>query len=188
MLSPRSVSAFSPSMKTGARRRLASAGQADADVGVLALARAVDDAAHHRDLHRLDARIARLPHRHLRAQEVVDLAWRVPGTWSLVVRPQPGHAVTLGLNERRPSDCRISSATTTSCVRASPRLRRQRDADRVADAFLQQHRQRRGRGDRALGAHAGFGEAEVQRVVAAPRQRAVDADQVLHAATSCTTG
>jgi (E)-4-hydroxy-3-methylbut-2-enyl-diphosphate synthase len=38
----------------------------------------------------------------------------------LVVRPQPGQAVTLGLNARRPSDCRISPATTTSCVRASP--------------------------------------------------------------------
>src|SRR5262245_34884545 len=40
---------------------LASAGQADADVGVLALAGAVDDAAHDRDLHRFDAGVARLP-------------------------------------------------------------------------------------------------------------------------------
>src|ERR687890_267293 len=38
----------------------------------------------------------------------------------LVVRPQPGQAVTLGLKARRPSDCRISSAITTSWVRASP--------------------------------------------------------------------
>src|SRR5678816_4515298 len=55
------------------RRRLAGARQADADVGMLALAGAVDDAAHDRDLHLLDARIARLPYRHLRAQVVVDL-------------------------------------------------------------------------------------------------------------------
>ena len=46
---------------------------------------------------------------------------RCASTWkvSLVVRPQPGQAVTLGLKLRRPSDCRISSAITTSCVRAS---------------------------------------------------------------------
>ena len=54
-------------------RRLAGAGQADADVGMLAFAGPVDDAAHHRDLHLFDARIARLPHRHLRAQVIVDL-------------------------------------------------------------------------------------------------------------------
>ena len=35
-------------------------GQRDADVGVLGFAGAVDDAAHHRDVQRLDARIARL--------------------------------------------------------------------------------------------------------------------------------
>ena len=43
-------------------------------------------------------------------------SWKVV----LVVRPQPGQAVTLGLKSRRPSACRISSATTTSCVRDSP--------------------------------------------------------------------
>ncbi len=37
-----------------------------------------------------------------------------------MVRPQPGQAVTLGTNARRPRVCRISEATTTSCVRASP--------------------------------------------------------------------
>ncbi|EKD99121.1 MAG: hypothetical protein ACD_23C00118G0001 [uncultured bacterium] len=36
------------------------------------------------------------------------------------MRPQPGQAVTLGTKIRNPSDCRISDATTTSCVRASP--------------------------------------------------------------------
>src|SRR6476661_55785 len=38
----------------GGRRSLAGARQADADVGVLALAGAVDDAAHHGHLHLLD--------------------------------------------------------------------------------------------------------------------------------------
>src|SRR4051812_41477500 len=46
------------------RRRLAGAGQGNADVGVLALARPVDDAAHHRDVETLDAGIAALPLRH----------------------------------------------------------------------------------------------------------------------------
>ena len=54
-------------------------------------------------------------------------------------------------------------------------LGRERDADRVADAFLQQHRHRGGRGDDALGAHAGLGEPQVQRVVAARGELAVDA-------------
>ena len=36
---------------------------------------------------------------------------------SLVVRPQPGHAVTIGVNARRPSVCSNSCATMTSLVR-----------------------------------------------------------------------
>ena len=59
-------------------------------------------------------------------------------------------------------------------------LGRQRDADRVADPLLQQDAQRRGGGDDALGAHARLGQAEMQRVVAARGQHAVDGDQVLH--------
>ena len=38
------------------------------------------------------------------------------------------------------------------------------------------------RRDHALCAHAGFGEAKVQRIVAAGGERAVDVDQILHAA------
>ena len=38
----------------------------------------------------------------------------------LVVRPQPGQAVTMGVKARRPMVCRISCATTTSCVRLPP--------------------------------------------------------------------
>src|SRR5581483_6789400 len=55
------------------RRLLAGAGERNADVGVLAFARPVDDATHHRDRHRLDARIARLPFRHGEADEVLNL-------------------------------------------------------------------------------------------------------------------
>ena len=35
-----------------------------------------------------------------------------------VVRPHPGHAVTCGVKLRRPSDCRICCATSTSSVRS----------------------------------------------------------------------
>ena len=37
-----------------------------------------------------------------------------------MVRPQPGQAVTLGVNERIPSDCRICCATLTSRSRPAP--------------------------------------------------------------------
>ena len=60
------------------------------------------------------------------------------------------------------------------------RLGRQRHADGVADALLQQHAHRRRRRDDALPAHAGLGEPEMQRVVGAPRQLEIDRDQVLH--------
>ena len=41
---------------------------------------------------------------------------------------------------------------------------------------------RRGAADDAFGAHAGFGESEVERIFAATRQFAIHVDQVLHAA------
>ena len=47
---------------------------------------------------------------------------RLASSWKkvLVVRPQPGHAVTSGVNARRPIVCSSSCATTTSCVRGAP--------------------------------------------------------------------
>src|SRR5690606_27082493 len=58
----------------------------------------------------------------------------------------------------------------------------ERDADGVADALLQQHRERGAGGDDALAADAGLGQAQVQREVAARGEVAVDRDQLLHAA------
>src|SRR5215831_20464417 len=52
---------------------LEGAGQGDANVRVLALARTVDDAPHHRDIQFLDACVLRLPHRHLLAEIGLDL-------------------------------------------------------------------------------------------------------------------
>src|SRR5690348_1693399 len=49
-------------------RHLVRARQADADVGVLRLARPVHHAAHDGNAHLLDAGMALAPHRHLRAQ------------------------------------------------------------------------------------------------------------------------
>ena len=60
------------------------------------------------------------------------------------------------------------------------RLRRQRNADGVADALLQQDAERGRRGDDALRAHAGLGQAEMDRVVGAAAELLVDRDQVLH--------
>ncbi len=47
---------------------------------------------------------------------------RLASSWKkvLVVRPQPGQAVTIGVNARRPMVCSSSWATTTSCVRGCP--------------------------------------------------------------------
>jgi hypothetical protein len=60
------------------------------------------------------------------------------------------------------------------------RLGSQRDSDRVADALLQQHGERRRRRDDPLAPHAGLGEAQMKRIVAATRELGVDGDQVLH--------
>src|SRR5262249_12831698 len=49
------------------------AGERDPDVGEFRFAGPVHHAAHHRDFHRLDAGIARTPHRHLCAQITLDL-------------------------------------------------------------------------------------------------------------------
>src|ERR1043166_7779896 len=54
-------------------RRLAGAGETDADVGGLRLAGAVDHAAHDGERHRLDAFVLRLPFGHLLADVALDL-------------------------------------------------------------------------------------------------------------------
>src|SRR5882672_9254636 len=59
--------------------------------------------------------------------------------------------------------------------------RRQRDANGVPDAFVEQHAHRRRRPDEPFRPHAGFGETEVQRLIRLPRQRAVDRDQIARA-------
>ena len=53
---------------------------------------------------------------------------------------------------------------------------------RLADTLLEQYRHSRGGRDDAFGSHARFGEAKVQRVVAARREVLINGDEILHAA------
>jgi hypothetical protein len=91
--------------------------------------------------------------------------------------------VTIGVNERRPIVCSISCATITSLRAVAAGFGRERHADRVADAFLQQH------AIAAVDATMPFEpmpasvRPRMQRVVAARAELAIDRDQVLHAAT-----
>ena len=81
----------------------------------------------------------------------------------LVVRPQPGQAVTCGVKLRMSERLQDLLADDHFFGAVAVRQRGERGADGVADAFLQQHRERGGGGDDALGAEAGFGQTEVQR-------------------------
>src|SRR5438105_15637228 len=56
------------------RRLLAGAGERNPDVGVFRFTRSVDDAAHDRDVERLDAGITALPLRHRGMDEALDVA------------------------------------------------------------------------------------------------------------------
>ena len=87
-----------------------------------------------------------------------------------MVRPQPGQAVTCGVKLRIPSDCRICCATMTSSVRSPP-------GAGVSDTRMvspmpscRSDGERRPCCNDALRAHAGFGQPEVQRIIAARGQ------------------
>ena len=158
---------------------LPAAGQRDADVGELRFAGPVDHAAHHRDVHLLHTRVLRTPHGHLVAQVGLDLvrelleegARRAPAAGTGRHHRGEG-AQAHGLQDLLRHD-HLARAIAA-------RLGGERDADGVADAFLQQHAHRGRRGHDALRSHARLGESQVQCVVATAGQRAVDADQVLH--------
>ena len=87
-----------------------------------------------------------------------------------VVRPQPGQAATWGAKLRNPMVCKSSCATSHFLRPVAAGLRGERNADRVAEALLQQNAERGGGGDDALRAHAGLGQAEMQRVIGALAQ------------------
>ena len=160
-------------------RRLARPGQRNADVGVLAFARPVDDAAHHRDVEPLDARIERAPPRHRRRQVVLDVAREF-------LEHRRGRAAAAGAGgDLRGEDAephRLQQLLRDPHLLrpVAARLGGERNADRVAEALLQQHAERGRGGDDPFRPHAGFGQAEMQRIVRALGQHAIDRDQVLH--------
>ena len=100
----------------------------------------------------------------------------------LVVRPQPGQAVTCGVKLRSPEGLQDLLGDDHFVGAVAIGKRRERGANGVADAFLQQHRERGGGGDDAFRSEAGFGEPEVQRVIALGGQLAINHDEILHAA------
>ena len=168
-------------------RRLAGAGQRNADVGELRLARTVDDAAHHGDVHRLPRpdSVRATP-----ASAARRYAWMLLGQF-LEDRAGGAAAARTGGDHRRE---RAQAHGLQDFLRdddlaraVAVRLGRERNADRVADAFLQQHRHRRRRRDDALAAHAGFGQAQVQRIVAALRERRGTRRSGPARRTPCTT-
>ena len=100
----------------------------------------------------------------------------------LVVRPQPGQAITIGREGAQPHGLEYFLGDDHFLSAVAAGFGGQGDANGVADALLQQHAHGRGGGHDALAAHAGFGEPQVQGVGAAARQIAVDGNQILHAA------
>src|SRR6478672_5355061 len=82
--------------------------------------------------------------------------------------PVPGRLMPMSACLLSPGPLTMQPMTATF-IFSTPGLRCQRDADRVADPFLQQDRERRRRRDRSLGAHARLGQAEMERIVAALR-------------------
>src|SRR5436309_1054779 len=136
----------------------------DADVGVLRLTRAIHLAAHDRDLHRYGERAQALL-RDLRERDEVD------------VRATARRA----RDEREPL---IAKAERLEDVEAGlhfhHRILGERDADRVPDAFVEEHAHARGRPDRAREGGARLGHAEMQRVRHEFREAPVRGDHDRH--------
>src|SRR6516162_3124439 len=108
--------------------------------------------------------------------------WMSPASsWNVVevVRPQPGQAATSGTNVRKPMVWRSSCATLTSSVRSPPGSGVS-DTRTVSPMPCWSRMPIRRGGDDTLRAHAGLGEAEVDRVIRAARKIDIDRDQVLH--------
>ena len=151
------------------------------DVGVFGFPGPVHHAAHHRHLHGLHARMAGFPFRHFFAQVSLNLVGHIlkECAGGAAASRAGGH-----LRGETADPQRLQNLLRHNHFFGAVAVgqRRQRSADGVADSILQHRRQRRRGGHDPLAAHAGFGQTQVQRVVAHRRQRAVHVDQVLHAA------
>ena len=149
---------------------LESARKRDADVRVLRFAGSVDDASHHRDLHLFDAGVLLLPHRHLLAQVGLDLVGHFleEGAGGASAAGTGGDLRGEAAQLERLQDL-LADDDFLGAIAVGQR--RERGADGVADAFLQQHGDsRRWSRRRPSLPMPGFGEAEVQRVIALPRR------------------
>jgi hypothetical protein len=161
----------------GTGRRFTGARQADADVGGLRLAGAVDDAAHHGETHGLDTLIARLPFRHALANIPLDafrqlLECRTGGAAAARAGGDAGREAAQAERLQQLA----GGVDLFASIAARPR--RQRHANGVANPFVQQDPHGRRRPHQALRPHAGFGEPQVQRLIGLARQRAIDLHQM----------
>ena len=180
--SPRSVRSRLAVDEHGRDRLLERARQADADVGVLRLARAVDHAAHDRDAQLLGAGVGRPSTPASGPSGRPGSAGPSPGRRSRSCGRSPGHAETCGRNERRPIDWRTCWATSTSRSRGAP-------GSGVSDTRIVSPMPSLSRIARPaveamipLSPMPGLGQPEVERVVAAGGEQAIDVDEVAHAA------
>jgi len=99
-----------------------------------------------------------------------------------VVRPPPGQAITIGEKRAQPHRLQQLLGNDDLARAVAAGLRRERNANRVADALLEQHPERGGGSHDAFRSHPRLGESEVQGIVAAARKLPVNGYQVLDAA------
>src|SRR5690606_12326906 len=116
-------------------RHFARARQADADVRMAALARPIDDAAHDGDVHVLNTRVTGLPDRHLGTQVGLDA-----GRQFLEHRAADTPAARTGHDQRgtgpQAHGLQHFLRDDDYAAAIAGGLAGERDADRVADAFL----------------------------------------------------
>src|SRR6266581_2446202 len=144
-----------------AARRLAGSRQADADIRGLRLPRTVYDAAHHRQRHALDAFVLRLPDGHAIADVALNrlrqfLKRGAGGA------PAAGARRHAGRKRTQPQRLEQFARGVNLFAPVAAWFGRQRDANRIANAFVEQHAQRSRRPDLPLHAHSSLGEAQVQ--------------------------
>ena len=156
------------------------AGEGDAEVGVLAFSGAVDDAAHDGEFEFLDAGVELAPLGHGGAEVALDLLGEflevgAGGAAAAGATGDLGHeaADAEGLEDLL-GDVDFLGAGSAGGGGEG-------DADGVSDASEEERCEAGGGGDDAFGAHAGFGEAEVEGVVAAGGEVGVDIDEVADA-------
>src|SRR6516164_3883283 len=118
-------------------RLFAGTRQRNADIGMFGLARPVDDAAHHRDVETLDARITRLPFRHRVADEALDAGGEL-------LKCRRGRAAAAGAGRDQRHECAQAQSLQQFLSdlylerTIAIRLRSERNANRVANALLKQ--------------------------------------------------